>query len=242
MVFKLFESLEEFLDESANLIFKIYKESITKYNQFSLMLSGGNTPKPLFEKIAKDYNDKINWERVFVFWADERYVDKESDDSNYKWAYKLLLSRVNIPQNNIYRIKTELPLEKAAEEYEKEIINFFQTKEPAFDLILLGVGKDGHTASLFPNSDLLTENKRLVAPVSPSGEPYVPRITVTYKVLNNAKNILFLSSYNDKKNVIDEIITNKEKAKEKYPAARVEARRIYFFSCQLPTAPRGGGL
>jgi 6-phosphogluconolactonase len=154
----------------------------------------------------------------------------------------LLLSRVNIPQNNIYRIKTELPLEKAAEEYEKEIINFFQTKEPAFDLILLGVGKDGHTASLFPNSDLLTENKRLVAPVSPAGVPYVPRITVTYKVLNNAKNILFLSSYNDKKNIIDEIITNKEKAKEKYPAARVEARRIYFFSCQLPTAPRGGGL
>ena len=230
MVFKLFENLEEFLDESANLIFKIYKESITKYNQFSLMLSGGNTPKPLFVKIAKDYKDKINWEKVFIFWADERYVDKENDDSNYKWAYKLLLSRVNIPQNNVYRIKTELPLEKAAEEYEKEIINFFQTKEPTFDLILLGVGKDGHTASLFPNSNLLTENKRLVVPVSPSGAPYVPRITVTYEVLNNAKNILFLSSYNDKKKVIDEIITNKEKAKEKYPAARVQAKKVYFFS------------
>jgi len=83
---------------------------------------------------------------------------------------------------------------------------------------------------LFPNSDLLNEDKRLVVPVSPSGDPRVPRITVTYKVLNNAKNILFLSSCNDKKNVIDEIITNKEKAIEKYPAARVEAKRIYFFS------------
>ena len=142
----------------------------------------------------------------------------------------MLLSRVNIPQNNVYRIKTELPLEKAAEEYEKEIINFFQGREPTFDLILLGIGKDGHTASLFPNSNLLTENKRLVVPVSPSGAPYVPRITVTYEVLNNAKNILFLSSYNDKKNVIDEIITNKEKAKEKYPAARVQAKKVYFFS------------
>ncbi len=230
MVFKLFENLEEFLDESASLIFKIYEESVTICDQFSFMLSGGNTPKPLFEKIAKDYKDKINWEKVFIFWADERYVDKENDDSNYKWAYKLLLSRVNIPQNNIYRIKTELPLEKAAEEYEKEIINFFQGREPTFDLILLGIGKDGHTASLFPNSNLLTENKRLVVPVSPSGAPYVPRITVTYKVLNNAKNILFLSSYNDKKNVIDEIITNKEKAKEKYPAARVQAKKVYFFS------------
>ncbi len=230
MVFKLFENLEEFLDESASLIFKIYEESVTICDQFSFMLSGGNTPKPLFEKIAKDYKDKINWEKVFIFWADERYVDKENDDSNYKWAYKLLLSRVNIPQNNVYRIKTELPLEKAAEEYEKEIINFFQGREPTFDLILLGVGKDGHTASLFPNSNLLTENKRLVVPVSPSGAPYVPRITVTYEVLNNAKNILFLSSYNDKKNVIDEIITNKEKAKEKYPAARVQAKKVYFFS------------
>ncbi|PNR93384.1 6-phosphogluconolactonase [Petrotoga sp. 9PWA.NaAc.5.4] len=230
MYFKIFENSEEFLEESSNFIYKTYKKSIDKNNQFSFMISGGNTPKPLFKKLTLDYKDKINWEKVFIFWADERYVDKESDDNNYKWAYKLLLSRVNIPQNNIYRIKTELPLEKAAEEYEKEIINFFQGREPAFDLILLGVGKDGHTASLFPNSNLLTENKRLVVPVSPSGDPYVPRITVTYKVLNNAKNILFLSSYNDKKNVIDAIITNKEMAKEKYPAAGVEAKKIYFFS------------
>lgn len=229
MYFKIFENSEEFLEESSNFIYRVYKKSIDENNLFSLMLSGGNTPKPLFKKLALDYKDKILWSKVHVFWADERYVEPTSDESNYKWAYELFLSKIDMPENNIHRIKTELPIEKATKDYEREIRGFFQGKEPTFDLILLGIGSDGHTASLFPNNSLLDEEKYVVS-IPPSGSPKLPRITVTYKVLNNAKNILFLSSYNDKKNVIDEIINNKEMAKEKYPVAMVEAKKVYFFS------------
>lgn len=226
---KFFDDPETFHNEAVNLIYKLYEESIEKNKLFTLMLSGGRTPLPIYEKLASEYKDKINWEKVHIFWGDERYVDQKSEDSNYKWAHDLLISKINIPTNNVHRIKTELPIEKASQEYEKEIINFFGTQNPVFDLILLGIGEDGHTASLFPSSDTLKENKKLFTVTPPSGTPKVPRITATYKLLNNARNILFLSSYKGKEQVIDEILNNPKTAEEKYPTAKVKVKNTYFF-------------
>ncbi len=226
---KFFDDPETFHNEAVNLIYKLYEESIEKNKLFTLMLSGGRTPLPVYEKLESEYKDKINWEKVHIFWGDERYVDQKSEDSNYKWAYDLLISKINIPTNNVHRIKTELPIEKASQEYEKEIINFFGKQNPVFGLILLGIGEDGHTASLFPSSDALKENKKLFTVTPPSGTPKVPRITATYKLLNNARNILFLSSYKGKEQVIDEILNNHKIAEEKYPAAKVKVKNTYFF-------------
>jgi 6-phosphogluconolactonase len=226
---KFFDDPETFHNEAVNLIYKLYEESIEKNKLFTLILSGGRTPLPVYEKLASEYKDKINWEKVHIFWGDERYVDQKSEDSNYKWAHDLLISKINIPTNNVHRIKTELPIEKASQEYEKEIINFFGEQNPVFDLILLGIGEDGHTASLFPSSDASKENKKLYTATPPSGRPKVPRITATYKLLNNARNILFLSSYKGKEQVIDEILNNPKPAEEKYPTAKVKVKNTYFF-------------
>jgi len=226
---KFFDDPETFHNEAVNLIYKLYEESIEENKLFTLMLPGGRTPLPVYEKLASEYKDKINWEKVHIFWGDERYVDQKSEDSNFKWAHDLLISKINIPTNNVHRIKTELPIEKASEEYEKEIINFFGKQNPVFDLILLGIGEDGHTASLFPSSDTLKENKKLFTVTPPSGTPKVPRITATYKLLNNARNILFLSSYKGKEQVIDEILKTPKTAEEKYSAAKVKVKNTYFF-------------
>lgn len=227
MYFKMFENSEDFLEESSNFIYRVYKKSIDENNLFSLMLSGGNTPKPLFKKLALDYKDKILWSKVHVFWVDERYVKSNSDESNYKLAYELLLSKIDIPKKNIHRIKTQIPIEEVAQDYEREIRDFFNDKEPIFDLILLGIGSDGHTASLFPNN-YLDEEKYAVS-ISPSGSPKLPRITVTYKILNAAKNVLFIATYKGKEKVIDEILKNREAAKRKYPAANIEPKNLYYY-------------
>ena len=229
MQVKFFDDPQKFHNEATNLIYKLYEESIEENKLFTLMLSGGRTPLPVYEKLASEYKDKINWEKVHIFWGDERYVDLKSEGSNYKWAYDLLISKINIPTNNAHRIKTELPIEKASQEYEKEIINFFGKQNPVFGLILLGIGEDGHTASLFPSSDALKENKKLFTVTLPSGTPKVPRITATYKLLNNARNILFLSSYKGKEKVIDEILNHPKIAEEKFPAAKVKVKNTYFF-------------
>ncbi|KUK80996.1 MAG: 6-phosphogluconolactonase, partial [Petrotoga mobilis] len=162
-------------------------------------------------------------------WGDERYVDQKSEESNFKWAHDLLISKINISSNNVHRIKTELPIEKATQEYVKKIINFFGQQNPIFDLILLGIGEDGHTASLFPSSDTLKESKKLFTVTPPSGTPKLPRITATYKLLNKARNILFLSSYKGKEKVIDEILNHPKIAEEKFPAAKVKVKNTYFF-------------
>ncbi|PNR96428.1 6-phosphogluconolactonase [Petrotoga olearia] len=226
---KYFDDPKRFQNESVNLIYKLYEESIGKSKLFTLMLSGGRTPLPVYEKLVSEYKDKINWKKVHIFWGDERYVDQKSKDSNFKWAYDLLISKINIPTNNVHRIKTELTIEEACEAYEKEIISFFRNQNPVFDLILLGIGEDGHTASLFPSSDTLKENKKLFTVTPPSGTPKIPRITATYKLLNNARNILFLCSYKGKEQVIDTILNNPKIAEEKYPAAKVKVENTYFF-------------
>ena len=163
----------------------------------------------------------ISWDRTDIFWVDERCVPPYHEDSNYKGAHDALLSRLDIPPANIHRIKGEMPPEEGAAEYEKELKRCFGEQGlPAFDLVILGVGEDGHTASLFPEAPSLAERERLAIPV------YVEklkswRITLTLPVLNNASDILFLVTGPKKSHIVQELLGN-EGNRQKYPAGLIQ--------------------
>ncbi|UCD71276.1 MAG: 6-phosphogluconolactonase, partial [Syntrophobacterales bacterium] len=172
------------------------------------------------------------------FWGDERYVPRDHPDSNFAMAFRVLISRVPIPSQNVHRIPVEVEHpEGAAEAYERILREFLWSPKkadthsrtphggelfPAFDLILLGVGKDGHTASLFPGDQALEEENRWVVAVhSPYGFPPVPRITLTLPVINRAGCILFTVSGSGKREVLRSILEDPDSAAHLYPAARV---------------------
>ena len=159
--------------------------------RFSVALSGGATPRSLYALLATpQYADQVPWERVHVFWGDERHVPPDDDESDYRMAYEALLSKVPIPAENVHRVRAELPdAAEAAREYADDLRGFFTLQPdewPRFDLVLLGMGPDGHTASLFPGTDAVHETARLVA--APSVNKYnTYRITLTPPVLDEIR-------------------------------------------------------
>lgn len=159
---------------------------------FSIALSGGTTPRELHLKLAAPpLVDQVDWSRVRVFFGDERSVPPDDERSNYRMAEETLLSRVPIPRNRIHRMRGELPPEQAAEDYERQLRDFFGDEPPRLDLILLGMGDNGHTASLFPGLTAVHEQQRWVV------AEYVPevgmwRITLTPAIINLAREVIFL--------------------------------------------------
>lgn len=214
-------------------------ESAIKGKGFcSIVLAGGTTPQMAYGLLGLPVNAKqLHLQQSHFFWGDERWVAPDHPDSNFAMAHSTFFSKVDMPPGNIHRIPTELSNpETAAEVYEKHLRDFFrlrsltetgETKEtpslPSFDLVLLGMGTDGHTASLFPGSDILTEKKRWVAAVPAGiGSPPVARITLTLPVLNQAKNILFLISGSKKRAILETILARPTEAERLYPAARIK--------------------
>lgn len=216
-----------FLDDAeavglrASSIFKERaKAAVASKGRFSVAVSGGSTPLRLYEILGGALRKDIPWDRTDIFWADERCVAPGHEDSNYKMVYEALISRTDVPAVNIHRIKGEMSPEEAAEEYEGELRRFFANSgPPAFDLVVLGLGEDGHTASLFPESTVLSEKVRFAVPV------YVERlrnwrITLTIPVLNNSSSILFLVTGLKKAGILKEILTDSA-AGQKYPAGLI---------------------
>jgi 6-phosphogluconolactonase len=190
---------------AAEMFTQIAAAAIQTNGRFTVALSGGSTPRALHLLLsAAPYRGHIAWEKVHVFWGDERAVLPDHPDSNYKMALDTLLRYVPIPRVNIYRIPTEVDNETAAQVYEQDLrVTFGDT--PRFDLILLGMGDDGHTASLFPHTAALKETVRWVVP------NYVEklatwRITLTYPVLNAAANVMFLVAGADKRERLNEVL------------------------------------
>ena len=183
----------------------------------TVALSGGSTPKLMFQILAEQFRDQVAWPGIQFFWSDERHVPPDHPDSNYRMANEALLSHVPVSTNNVHRIPGENPnAAAAASEYEKTIVQLTKQKLPRLDLILLGLGTDGHTASIFPGSEVLHETKRLVA------APYVEkfksyRITMTLPLLNNGAAILFLVSGAEKAQIVKEIF----EGGNRYPAQAV---------------------
>lgn len=209
---------------AASIFIELADSAIAAKNRFLVAVSGGSTPKRLFALLSTQYSDKVEWQYVDFFWVDERCVQKGDEESNFKTAYSLLLSKVPLPESNIHRIKGEDDPEQESQRYENDINNSFgRSGLPVFDLIILGMGEDGHTASLFPGSKSIEETERLAIPV------YVEklksrRITLTLPVINNAKQILFLVSGHSKAEVLVDIL-EKNHRKKMYPAGLVSPVR-----------------
>ncbi len=215
----------------AQEIVDLINSVITKKKSFLLALSGGNTPRTLYNLFASEFSNKIPWEYVHLFWGDERYVPRNDIHSNFAMAYDSFISRVNIPQRNVHRIpvETDSP-EKSAELYEillKQMFSISKEKNDhqSFDLILLGMGKDGHTASLFPKNPVLFEKRRMVCAVNaPQDMKPIQRITITFPTINKADRVFFLISGAEKESILNFIFNESEKAKKLYPAAMVNPR------------------
>jgi 6-phosphogluconolactonase len=203
------------------------EDAIAAAGRFTVALSGGSTPLRLYRLLAEPpYRDRVAWDAVHVFWGDERAVPPDHRDSNYGAAHAALLSRVAIPPANVHRIRGEAAdPEAAAAEYEEELRRCFQIAPgglPRFDLVLLGMGADGHTASLFPGSAAAREEDRLVvaAWVEKLG---AYRVTLTTPVLNNAACVLFLVAGAEKAEVLGRVLQGGPAAAA-YPAGRIRPR------------------
>jgi 6-phosphogluconolactonase len=218
---QVLSDLENVSRKAAEMFVNISRSCIASQGKFSAAISGGSTPKRLYTLLSSDrYRDEVNWPTVHFFWADERCVPKEHEESNFKTAYDTLLSRVPIPDENIHRIEGEENPDKGARDYEEDVMQFFgMSGVPIFDLVILGMGEDGHTASLFPGSKSLEETIRLAVPVYLE-KPYRNRITLTLPVLNNASQIIFLVAGSSKADVLSEILGDGHK-KGQYPAGLI---------------------
>jgi 6-phosphogluconolactonase len=183
------------------------KRCVASQGRFTVALSGGATPRRLYTLLGTTpYRENIEWGRVHVFWADERCVPGDHPESNFRLAADAFLSRVALPKENIHRIKGEEGAGRAAQDYEQELRSFFGPASfPVFDLIILGAGEDGHTASLFPGSASLQERTRLALPVSLE-PPKLSRVTLTLPVLDHAAEVLFLVAGRAKAGVVHAIM------------------------------------
>jgi 6-phosphogluconolactonase len=209
---KIFANTKKVVKALAKEIFNLTNS--TNQERFNILLSGGNTPSELFLKLSKKYADTIEWERIHFWWGDERCVAPENENSNYKQAYDFLISQISIPTENIHRIKGENNPEEEAIRYATEIkenINY-RGENPVFDLVLLGLGEDGHTASIFPDEMEMFEDERVCA-VTNHPLTGQKRITITGKVLNNANRVFFLVTGANKAQRISEIMNDDEAAK-----------------------------
>ena len=191
---RVLPSKEYLFRAAAEQFFKIGSQAIKRNGRFTVALSGGSTPRGLHAELVANYPSKLAWNKVFFFWGDERHVPPDFPESNFRMADETLLSKLNIPAANIRRMRGELPdADQAAREYETGLRSFFGSDKasPAFDFILLGLGGDGHTASLFPGTKALEEKQRWG--VGNWVEQHSTfRITFTYPVLNHAANVMFL--------------------------------------------------
>jgi 6-phosphogluconolactonase len=220
-IIRIFQSPEELAGEFASDIVSGIMAAFHKEKHFNIALSGGSTPKTLFSVLAEDFNGSIPWKNVHFFWGDERCVAPEDQQSNYKLAKQYLLDKINIPNTNIHRIKGENDPVIESGRYANEIREFVKSKNgiPTFDLVILGMGTDGHTASIFPGQQsLLTSDKICEVSVNPVTSQ--KRITLTGKVLNNSALLAFLVTGKNKAWLVSEIL-NKTKEADNYPAAHI---------------------
>jgi 6-phosphogluconolactonase len=198
-------------------------ESVAARGRFTIALSGGSTPKSLFNLLATNARTTLPWDKMFFFWGDERHVPPTDPDSNYRMADEAMLSKIPVKPENIFRIHSENPdAAAAADAYEKTLQKFFSLQPaqfPRFDLILLGMGPDGHTASLFPGSTGLQEHSRLV--IANWVEKFkTNRLSFTYPVLNSAATVAFLVSGTDKAPALHEVLES-DAPGDQYPAKLV---------------------
>jgi 6-phosphogluconolactonase len=228
---RIFDGASELMRATAEEIALAAHQAVGRRGRFTWALAGGSTPRSVYELLASDfYRERMPWSAIHLFWGDERHVPPDHPDSNFRMTREAMLGAVPVPPENVHRIPAEEPdPERAAAEYEATLRSFFQVSHgdwPVFDLVLLGLGKEGHTASLFPGSPVIAERERLVA------APWVEaqktfRVTLTPPVLNHARRAMFLAVGEEKAEALHAVI---EGAREPalYPAQIVEGNVLWM--------------
>jgi 6-phosphogluconolactonase len=218
-IFKSVDELSQFFAEK--LAANILKTPQGKF--FSLVLSGGSTPKKVFEYLAANFSDKIDWQKVMIFWGDERCVTPESDESNYRMAKESLLDHIPVPNHHIFRIEGETEPVTESGRYSELVRQYFQKNNDfGFDFMMLGLGEDGHTVSVFPSNMSLLDSKKLYE-VSKHPETNQIRITATGEVINQAKTVVFLATGSSKNEIVASVIMKKN-GSEKMPASMIHPK------------------
>lgn len=206
------------------------KERIESSDKITIALSGGSTPKVVFDYLAENHAD-LDWSGVHFYWGDERCVPPDHEESNYKMTVDHLLSKIDIPVANIHRVLGENEPQQEAIRYDQLLSETLEevNQIPQFDLVILGMGSDGHTASVFPHEiELWDANANCVVAIHPdSGQR---RVSLTGKVINNAKEVAFLVTGADKLEKVTEILSESEKSKQ-YPTSLVKpsSEKLYWF-------------
>lgn len=219
---RVFPSVLELSKEAAREIKSLYDEAIASRGRFTLALSGGETPRTLYEILGGEYRDAIDWSRVHLYWGDERYVPADDTASNYRMARESLIDRIPIPPENVHPIPTSFANpEDAAKSYRDELARVIP-----LDLILLGLGDDGHTASLFPGPEFNCDDERLVI-VTHSPKPPVIRISMTIRAINQARNVFFLVAGTEKSVVLRKVLETKDDPR--YPASLIQPEALVWF-------------
>lgn len=221
MKINIFNNEDEVLHGLADYFVEIASESISSHGQFSVALSGGNSPKKLYELLASPgFKDKIEWSKVHFFFGDERYVPHNDPQSNYLMAKKALLEPLELSYKQIFPIDTSLSPDEAAKAYTTDINLYFAGTEPRFDLVLLGLGDNSHTASLFPHTPVLHDNTASAKAVF-LDDQQVYRITMTAPLINLAHHVAFLVYGEGKAIAVHHIIEDKMDV-ENYPAQLIK--------------------
>jgi 6-phosphogluconolactonase len=215
---RVYESPEELAEAAAREFVAKAGEAIEERGRSAVVLAGGSTPKATYGVLARDYAGRIDWSKVHVFFGDERTVPPDHEDSNYRMARETLLDHIRV--GSVHRIRCELPPDEAATAYEEELRDFFGEELPRFDLILLGIGADGHTASLFPETPALEVADRWVVS-NPVPKLDTNRITLTVPVINAARSVDFLVAGEDKAEALKEILEG-DADPRKYPARLIQ--------------------
>ena len=231
MIFNEFERVDEVNHTLAELFVKIANESIKENGRFTLALTGGSSPVQLYKTLATEpYLERVDWDRVFVFWGDERWVPLNDSRSNARMAFETLLDHVPVPENQVFPMWGEGKEPKQfAEEYENQL-KLVLGEAGRFDLILLGMGEDGHTASLFPGTEVLEEQERWVKAYYLEPQQMY-RITLTSPLINRAKQIVFLAFGENKAAALREVLEGKRDYQQ-YPAQLidpVEGGEVHWF-------------
>jgi 6-phosphogluconolactonase len=210
----IYKNDREFAKDVAEWIVGVIAETLKKQDKFTWVLSGGNTPKPVYELLSSTpYREQIDWGKLHIFWGDERAVPFSDDRNNAKMAYDTLLNRVPVPAEQIYVMRTDIPPDQSAIEYEKILRGYFALTTHisalrSFDLVLLGMGEDGHTLSLFPGTEVIhEENAWTKAFFLKAQDMY--RITLTKSIVNQSSKIAFLTTGENKADALHEVIEGK---------------------------------
>jgi 6-phosphogluconolactonase len=204
------DDFDSLMQEAADAYVRLVNQSIRQRGRFSVALSGGSTPDPFYRALADPANQScINWQKIHLFWGDERPVPPDHPESNFRMVREALIDNVPIPQENIHRVLADIDVRMAAFSYEETLRDLFEGDWPRFDLVLLGMGEDGHTASLFPNSAGLHEEQRwFIANYAPKKDTW--RLTLTKNAINAAREIWVLVRGDSKADKLAEVLAGSQ--------------------------------